>query len=107
MHLQGVHTHKQLKDVAAYVKKELDKKHLLPVGNTGVFHCICGQSFASEAQPPSSPSSRLPLNILQLECELITAFTISHTRLGACSHSTGHQDPSAECKGILTSFQPQ
>lgn len=48
--MQAKHRHHQLKDIAAFVKKELDKKHLRPSDSQGVYHCICGTSFASE--PP-------------------------------------------------------
>ncbi|KAK9790120.1 hypothetical protein WJX73_004280 [Symbiochloris irregularis] len=44
--LKAVHTHKENKDVAGFVKREFDKK-FLDFGSEGAFHCIAGHHFAS------------------------------------------------------------
>ena len=48
--LEAVHKHKQYKDVAFYVKHQMDKKYPTSGKATeGVFHCVCGSNFASES----------------------------------------------------------
>lgn len=47
--LEAVHKYKQYKDVAFYVKHQVDKKYPSSGKATeGVFHCICGSNFASK-----------------------------------------------------------
>ena len=47
--LEAVHMFKQYKDIASHVKHQFDKKYPGSGKATeGVFHCICGKSFASK-----------------------------------------------------------
>ena len=47
--LEAVHKFKQYKDIASHVKHQFDKKYPGSGKATeGVFHCICGKSFASK-----------------------------------------------------------
>lgn len=49
--LEAVHKHKQYKDIASHVKHQFDKKYPGSGKATeGVFHCICGKSFASKCK---------------------------------------------------------
>lgn len=47
--LEAAHKFKQYKDIASHVKHQFDKKYPGSGKATeGVFHCICGKSFASK-----------------------------------------------------------
>lgn len=47
--LEAVHKFKLYKDIASHVKHQFDKKYPGSGKATeGVFHCICGKSFASK-----------------------------------------------------------
>lgn len=47
--LAAVDRHKQLKDIAQFLKHEMDKKFPASGKATeGVYHCVVGKSFASE-----------------------------------------------------------
>lgn len=49
--LEAVHKYKQYKDIASHVKHQFDKKYPGSGKATeGVFHCICGKSFASKCE---------------------------------------------------------
>lgn len=57
--LVAVDKHKQLKDVAFYIKHEYDRKYPGSGKATeGVYHCIVGKSFASKWLNLSRPGSR-------------------------------------------------
>jgi hypothetical protein len=45
----AVDKHKQLKDVAQFVKHEMDLKFPATKATEGVYHCVVGKSFASES----------------------------------------------------------
>jgi dynein light chain LC8-type len=45
----AVDKHKQLKDVAQFVKHEMDHKFPASKATEGVYHCVVGKSFASES----------------------------------------------------------
>ena len=52
--LEAVHKFKQYKDIASHVKHQFDKKYPGSGKATeGVFHCICGKSFASTCSKAS------------------------------------------------------
>lgn len=44
----AVDKHKQLKDVAQFIKHEMDKKFPAAKATEGVYHCVVGKSFASK-----------------------------------------------------------
>ncbi|KAL3152627.1 hypothetical protein ABBQ32_001641 [Trebouxia sp. C0010 RCD-2024] len=47
--LEAAHKFKQYKDIASHVKHQFDKKYPgSGKASEGVFHCICGKSFASK-----------------------------------------------------------
>jgi dynein light chain LC8-type len=45
----AVDKHKQLKDVAQFIKHEMDHKFSASKATEGVYHCVVGKSFASES----------------------------------------------------------
>ncbi|KAL3152626.1 hypothetical protein ABBQ32_001641 [Trebouxia sp. C0010 RCD-2024] len=46
--LEAAHKFKQYKDIASHVKHQFDKKYPgSGKASEGVFHCICGKSFAT------------------------------------------------------------
>lgn len=52
--LEGVHKHRQYKDIACHIKQQFDKRYPSSGKATeGVYHCICGKNFASEWMFPS------------------------------------------------------
>jgi dynein light chain LC8-type len=56
--LAAVDRHKQIKDIAEFTKREMDKNHPGSGKATeGVYHCVVGKSFASECclLMPASP----------------------------------------------------
>lgn len=56
----AVDKHKQLKDVAQFIKHEMDHKFPATKATEGVYHCAVGKSFASEfARLPKLPASFL------------------------------------------------
>jgi dynein light chain LC8-type len=44
----AVDKHKQLKDVAQFIKHEMDHNFPAAKATEGVYHCVVGKSFASE-----------------------------------------------------------
>ena len=95
---QAVHTHRENKDVASYVKREFDKRYL-QFDAEGAFHCVAGRHFASGSLPdsssclPASTALQKPYQLqsadlvgCQRKAQLIAAATVSENRL-PCNHA--------------------
>ena len=82
--LEAVHKFKQYKDIASHVKHQFDKKYPGSGKATeGVFHCICGKSFASKFQ-----------RLANLTRKAVVALTSLHSLSISCPCSgTKPRDP--------------
>lgn len=78
--LEAVHKNKHYKDIAFYVKHQMDKKFPSSGKATeGVFHCVCGKNFASKhtccSLSCASPLQPVTSVVLQLQLVTRRAFT--------------------------------
>ena len=80
--LEAVHKFKHYKDIASHVKHQFDKKYPGSGKATeGVFHCICGKSFASKCHGLADLTCKAAIAIANL---FRTAF-IAYLSLVNCS----------------------